>query len=75
MLGIPAQEDLSAAMIASPLVVPAMNELSSLKEVFPNFPLGGVLFNFTIYACMLGAFRHRCLTEAERYLRGAHARP
>jgi hypothetical protein len=53
----------------SPLVVPAVNELGA-GSFFPEPRLPGILLHFLMYAAILGAFRRKCLTEAERYLRG-----
>ncbi len=58
---------------SSPLVVPILNETSRLGNLFPDLALLGVVFHFLVYAGILAAFRHRCLTGAERYLRGQQA--
>ena len=64
----------SLVVIASPLIVPAFNEMAGLHELFPREPLLGVLFNFSIYSGILAAIRHRCLTNAGKYLRGVNER-
>jgi hypothetical protein len=60
--------------LTSPLAVPAGNEVFGLRELFPHQPLLGVLCNFSIYGLILVALRHRCLAQAERYLRGGRQR-
>ena len=59
----------------SPLVVPTVNEVWGLRNLnfFPGPAPLGVVLNFLIYAGILAAFRHQCLTGAERYLRGRQA--
>ena len=57
-------------LLMSPLGVPIANEESSLRSLFPKFPLGGVIVHFCIYGAILLAIRRRCLRNADAYLRG-----
>ena len=56
--------------IVSPLSVPAWNEMSDLRELFGDSPLGGLVATYSAYALILLLIRHRCLSRADAYLRG-----
>jgi hypothetical protein len=54
---------------ASPLTIPAANEMGELHGFAPNSPWLPVLVNFTLYGIILRAIRTHCLTHADEYLR------
>jgi ABC-type transport system involved in multi-copper enzyme maturation permease subunit len=54
---------------ASPLTVPAANEIGGLHEFARTSSWMPVLVNFTLYGIILHAIRTHCLTHADEYLR------
>ncbi len=56
--------------LSSPLGVPFINEASDLRGIFGQAPLVGISINFLIYGAIAAFIRHRCLSRADRYLRG-----